>query len=230
MTIEEMLQNLAESDTPDDHDKAMADFAAACWRADHDPREGRRIRDIAALLDAENTIYDQAVAALDRGDTATARPLLELAAEADVGEAAWLLASLLEGDGQDAEALTWYQRAADDGDSRAYPKLAALRMRGSLRRSARAAWYPVMSGRYQRRAAGYAESRPAATAPAPCNAISRISYHDHADVVTGFPQTNWRSRLDLVNFLYEEAAARTAGAAWADTSGVLTAWLDAWPA
>ena len=96
---------------------------------DENPAEQQRIDDIADLLDAEETLYAQALAAADRGDTATAIPLLRKCAEAGTGEAAWLLAQLLEDTGDTAEAMIWYQRASDDGDARADEKLATLRLR-----------------------------------------------------------------------------------------------------
>ncbi len=51
---------------------------------------------MADLLEAEETLYTQARAAADRDDPATAIPLLRKCAEAGTGEAAWLLAQLLE--------------------------------------------------------------------------------------------------------------------------------------
>ena len=54
-------------------------------------------------------------------------PLLRQCAEAGTGEAAWLLAQLLEKTGSISEATIWYQRARDDGDARADEKLTALR-------------------------------------------------------------------------------------------------------
>jgi CBS domain-containing protein len=100
-------------------------FAAACERADSDPREQRRIRDITDLIEAEDVIYDQALAALDRGDHAAAVPLLRRSADAEIGDSAWFLAVALEKGGNLAEALTWYARAAEDGDERAASRLAA---------------------------------------------------------------------------------------------------------
>lgn len=128
VNIEELIRNLTESDaaTPACRTQAAEEFAAACRRVDEDPREQQRISDIADLIDAEDALYAQALAALDRGDQDAALPLLERAAEVGTGEAAWLLAGLLEERGQVADALTWYQRAADDGDSRADDKLAEL--------------------------------------------------------------------------------------------------------
>lgn len=97
-------------------------------RVDSDPRERQRISDIADLLDAEETLYTEAGAALARGDQHTALPLLRQCAEAGTGEARWLLAQLLEDLGHTGEAITWYQRAYDDGDTRAAQKLAELRV------------------------------------------------------------------------------------------------------
>ena len=126
MSIEEFTHSLAEyinADTPADHAQAIRDFAAACRRYDEDPCEQQRIRGIADLIKAEDANYAQAVAALDRSDHDAALPLLREAAKEGIGEAAWLLAGLLEQKGDPAGAITWYQRAADDGDSRASDKL-----------------------------------------------------------------------------------------------------------
>jgi hypothetical protein len=100
-------------------EQAHEEFAAACRRVDKDPRERQRIADIANLIDTEDAIYAQALSALGRGEHATALPLLQQAAEAGIGEAAWLLAGRLEEQGQTQESLTWYRRAAADGDPRA---------------------------------------------------------------------------------------------------------------
>ena len=126
MSIEEFTHSLAEyinADTPADHTQAIRDFAAACRRYDEDPRERQRICGIADLIKAEDANYAQALAALDRSDHDAALPLLREAAKEGIGEAAWLLAGLLEQKGDLAGAITWYQRAADDGDSRASDKL-----------------------------------------------------------------------------------------------------------
>jgi hypothetical protein len=98
--------------------QASEEFAAACRRVDKDPRERQRIADIAHLLDTEDAIYTQALSALGRGEQDTALPLLQQAAEAGIGEAAWLLARGLEEQGQAQESLTWYRRAAAAGDPR----------------------------------------------------------------------------------------------------------------
>ena len=82
-------------------------LAEACRRADDDPREQQPIRDIADLLEAEET----------------------LCAEAGTGEAHWRLAQLLDDLGHIGEAVIWYRHAADDGDSRAADKLAGPRAR-----------------------------------------------------------------------------------------------------
>jgi len=105
-------------------DQAREEFAAACRRVDKDPRERQRIADIANLIDTEDAIYTQALSALGRGEHATALPLLQQAAEAGIGEAAWLLARRLEEQGHTQESLTWYRRAAADGDPRAATRIA----------------------------------------------------------------------------------------------------------
>jgi CBS domain-containing protein len=105
------------------------EYLRACRRLDENPAEQQRIDDIADLLDAEEALYSQACAAYDRGDAGTAVPLLRQCAEAGTGEAAWLLAQLLEETGNIPEAMAWYQRARDDGDDRADERLAALRAR-----------------------------------------------------------------------------------------------------
>jgi hypothetical protein len=99
-------------------------FAAACARADADPRERQRLRDIADLAEAEDIIYHQAIAATGRGDRDSALTLLRWCARTEIGESAWLLAVALEEAGDLAEALTWYARAADGGDGRAADRLA----------------------------------------------------------------------------------------------------------
>ena len=76
------------------------------------------------MIDAEDAFYDQAVAALGRGDHDTAVALLRRVAEKRIGDAAWLLAVALDERGEMAEAITWYRRAARDGDSRAEAALA----------------------------------------------------------------------------------------------------------
>jgi len=105
-------------------EQILDEYAAACRRVDECARERQRIHDIVDLIEAEDALYDQAIAALDRGDHDQALPLLRRTAQAGIGEAAWLLAGLLEERGDRAEAITWYQQAADDGDPRADDKLA----------------------------------------------------------------------------------------------------------
>ena len=132
MSIDDLLRDLAKTlaDVPDSTaEKLREDFIRACRRLDENPAEQQRIDDMADLLDAEETLYAQALAAADRGDSATAAPLLRQCAEASLGEAAWLLAQLLEETGSTSEAMIWYQRAYDEGDARADEKLAALRAR-----------------------------------------------------------------------------------------------------
>lgn len=105
-------------------------FAAAVARVDSDPREQRRIQDIADLAEAGDLIYAQALAATARGDRDTAVELLRWSARAGIGESAWLLAEELEHAGEHDEADTWYAAAAADGDERA--ATIVLINRGSL--------------------------------------------------------------------------------------------------
>jgi CBS domain-containing protein len=116
------------AETADDRQAAL-DFAEACRRADEDPRERQRLRDISDLVDAEDAVYAQALAAIDRNDLSSAEPLLRGSAEAGIGDAAWLLAGVLEKLGRIQEALGWYRRAGSDGDPRADDKIAELNAR-----------------------------------------------------------------------------------------------------
>jgi len=122
----DLFQELVEhcDVTAASRDQASEEFAAACRRVDKDPRERQRIADIANLIDTEDAIYTQALSALGRGEQDTALPLLQQAAEAGIGEAAWLLAGWLEEQGRTQESLTWYRRAAADGDPRAARRVA----------------------------------------------------------------------------------------------------------
>jgi CBS domain-containing protein len=132
LSIDDLLRDLAKTlnDVPGGTGEELhEEFIRACRRVDEDPREQQRIDDIADLLDAEQTLYAQASVAASRGDTDTAVPLLRQCAEAGTGEAAWLLAQLLEDAGNTAEAMIWYQHARADGDTRADEKLAALTAR-----------------------------------------------------------------------------------------------------
>jgi CBS domain-containing protein len=132
VSFDDLLSDLARTlaRVPDSTaDEARETYLRACRRLDENPAEQQRIDDIADLLDAEETLHAQARAAADRGDSATSIPLLRKCAEAGTGEAAWLLAQLLEETGSTAEAMIWYQHASDDGDDRADAKLAAIRAR-----------------------------------------------------------------------------------------------------
>jgi tetratricopeptide (TPR) repeat protein len=117
--FKDLIDDLAGTEHAPADERAVQDFAEACRRADTDPREKQRIRDITDLVDAEDALYDHAVAVLCRGDHDTAVALLRRAAEKKIGDAAWLLAVALDERGETAEAITWYRRAARDGDSRA---------------------------------------------------------------------------------------------------------------
>jgi hypothetical protein len=128
MRVEEAITALATSQAaagPAD-DQAVRTFIEACDRADRDVREQQRVRDIADLVDAEDALYAQAVAALDRSDREVALPLLRRCAKAGVGESAWLLGGVLETAGNIPEATFWYGHAAGEGDSRAQGRLAEL--------------------------------------------------------------------------------------------------------
>ena len=131
MSIDDLLQDLAKtltdvSDITRDRAELRRDFLRSCLHVDRDRREQRRIDDIADLLEAEEDLYAKARAAVDSGDTSAAMPLLRQCAEAGTGEAAWLLAHMLEDAGNIPEATIWYQRACADGDARAGEKLAEL--------------------------------------------------------------------------------------------------------
>lgn len=128
---EDLIDQLAETDHARACEQAIRGFNEACKRVDIDPRERRRIRDIADLVDADDLIYGQALAAIDRGDHDAALPLLRRCAATGIGESAWLLAIVLEELGK-PEAILWYARAASEGDQRAETKLAELRTRPVL--------------------------------------------------------------------------------------------------
>jgi hypothetical protein len=129
--IEDLIDQLAETDhvqeqTVREFVETLREFAEACKRVDTDRRERQRIRDIADLIDADDLIYGQALAAIDRRDHDAALPLLRRCADAGIGESAWLLATVLEELGN-PEAVVWYARAAREGDQRAEARLAELR-------------------------------------------------------------------------------------------------------
>jgi CBS domain-containing protein/tetratricopeptide (TPR) repeat protein len=130
VNIKDLIKDLADPGTPDE--RAIQDFTDACRRADEDPRERQRYRDIADLIDTEDALYAQAVAALDRGNHDTALPLLRLAAERAIGDAAWLLAVTLDERGEADEAIRWYERAALDRDPRAAAALSTRQAPGVL--------------------------------------------------------------------------------------------------
>jgi hypothetical protein len=132
VNLDDLLRDLAKTlaEMPERCDEELrAEFMAACHRVDDDPCERERINETADEFDAEEALYSQAVAAVDRGEAEFAVPLLRRCAEAGTGEAAWLLALLFEDAGNVPDAVTWYQRACDDGDIRAAGKLAGLRAR-----------------------------------------------------------------------------------------------------
>lgn len=126
MSIDEILHGLAESPAdPADLDGAIQAFRAACKRVDELPRGRQRIRDIAELLDAEDEAYAAATTTLSRED-GNIFELLSPAADRGNGLAAWLIADLMDGHGLIHDALFWYQRAADNGETRACARLKNL--------------------------------------------------------------------------------------------------------
>lgn len=131
MSIDDLLQDLAKTltDIPEViREQLREEFVRTCHRVDHDPRDQQRIDDIADLLDDEENLYEQACAAAGSGDADTAVPLLRRCAEAGIGEAAWLLAQLLEDARNMAEATIWYRRACYDGDPRAGQKVIEIQL------------------------------------------------------------------------------------------------------
>jgi CBS domain-containing protein len=138
---QDLIDDLTERWKEPPGEQAVLDFTEACRRVDSDPRERQRIRDIVGLIDADDVIYGQAVAAVDRGDLDTAVPLLRHCAATGIGESAWLLAGALEELGSVAEAADWYARAADDGDERARARISA-----PIRAQAQSRGEPVTGG------------------------------------------------------------------------------------
>jgi hypothetical protein len=128
VNIDDLLRDLGETlagvPNASTDEKLREDFTLMCRRIDESPAEQQRIDDIADVLGAEEYLYDQALAAVGRGDRDTAAALLHRCAETGAGESAWLLAQLLEDAGSTREAMTWYRRARDEGDPRADEKLA----------------------------------------------------------------------------------------------------------
>lgn len=108
-----------------------AKFAAMCRRHDADPEEQRRIEGIVAEMEAEDAMYDAAMAALDCDEltdlhTFVAKlPVLD-PAEAGTGDSLRLLACLLDRPDRTAEAAVWYSLAACDGDTRAGRRLTEM--------------------------------------------------------------------------------------------------------
>ncbi len=123
MIIEELLGALGERVTPPE--RSRREFAELCRRVDNDPREQQRIDDAAELIDAEEVIYGQALAAVDRRDTDAAEPLLRRAAAAGIGEADYLLAELLEERDPD-EAINIHRGILAQGDTRSAHRLELL--------------------------------------------------------------------------------------------------------
>jgi hypothetical protein len=85
-------QDIATADGADE--QVIRTFAQACEHADNDPRERRRVREIAGIIDAEDALYARALDAVEHGDRAGALELLGQCARAGIGESAWMLAEL----------------------------------------------------------------------------------------------------------------------------------------
>jgi tetratricopeptide (TPR) repeat protein len=132
VSFDDLLRDMAKAlvDVPERTGEGLrAEFSAACRRLDDDLRKQQQINAIADQFEEEEALYARATAAADRRDADTAVPMLRQCAEAGLGEAAWLLAQLLDSCGNTSEAMTWYRRARDDGDTRAAAKLAMLHAR-----------------------------------------------------------------------------------------------------
>jgi putative nucleotidyltransferase with HDIG domain len=113
MSIDDLIQQMADTDNGPTDDIALQAFTTALLRLDTDPAEGRRIAELAELVDSQIAAYDQGLAALDRGDDETAETLLLKASLAELGDADGLLAELLAQRHDDATPFSLRQRAAE---------------------------------------------------------------------------------------------------------------------
>jgi tetratricopeptide (TPR) repeat protein len=127
VSFDDLLHDMAKGlvDVPErTGEELRAEFAAACRRVDDDPDEKQRINAIADRFEEEEALYALAAAAAARRDVATAVPAPRQCAKAGLGEAAWLLAQLLDNCGNTPDAMTRHRLAWDDGDARDAAKLA----------------------------------------------------------------------------------------------------------
>jgi putative nucleotidyltransferase with HDIG domain len=113
MSIDGLIQQMATADNGLSDDIALQAFTNALLRLDTDPAEGRRIAELAEVVDSQIAAYDQGLAALDRGDDETAETLLLKASLAELGDADGLLAELLAQRHDDATPFSLRQRAAE---------------------------------------------------------------------------------------------------------------------
>jgi CBS domain-containing protein len=92
VNIDTFLAQLAADNMDEaEHTQALADYDALCHEVDTDPREQQRVHDIAALIDADAALYTDGLTALENDEPATARILLQRAADLGIGDAADIL-------------------------------------------------------------------------------------------------------------------------------------------
>jgi hypothetical protein len=78
VNIHDLLRVAADVADQHAHNHGADDtLTEALTRWENDPREQRRINDLADLLDALDALYDQALAALERDDLDAAEALIE---------------------------------------------------------------------------------------------------------------------------------------------------------
>jgi len=127
MSFDDLLHDMAKglAAVPErTGEELRAEFAAACSRVDDDPDEKQRINAIADRFEEEEALHALDAGAAARRDVATAVPTPRQCAEAALGEAAWLLAQLLDNCGNTPDAMTRHRLARDDGDARDAAELA----------------------------------------------------------------------------------------------------------
>ncbi|MGW2307002.1 HD-GYP domain-containing protein [Actinomadura luteofluorescens] len=125
MSIDDLIRQAANAGRNNDQ-TALRSFLAAADRA-RDPRQARRIRALAELVDIDIAAYDQGLTALDHGDTHAAETLLLHAAKAGINDPADILAELLAQDVDADPPLELARRAAEIRAHRAILKAACLR-------------------------------------------------------------------------------------------------------
>ncbi|MEU8251633.1 CBS domain-containing protein [Nonomuraea sp. NPDC048916] len=115
MTIENMLTlALRELAKPTPNERRNAETRIAALREElQDTSERQRIADLGDLLDAEDALYDEAVAAIERGDAALAERLLRRCAALGDPSAEELLADLATEFSPESEPAEALRRPAD---------------------------------------------------------------------------------------------------------------------